>query len=61
MTDPLKSFEFTHLTERQQPIASRFYDLAEEIVESLPAGKQKTGTLTALKVARDSAIISVNL
>lgn len=57
MDDPmLKFFKYCHLPEKLQLISSPFYDLAHELVRTLPRNPERTVALRKLLESKDCAV-----
>jgi hypothetical protein len=54
--DTLQYFAFGHLRGDLQDTSRRFHDLAEWIVDELPAGGQRSVALQKLLEAKDAAV-----
>lgn len=52
----LKYFAYTHLPPHLQEVSKRFHDLAYYVVETLPAGPERTVALRKLLEAKDCAV-----
>lgn len=55
----MQFFAFAHLPDKLQAVSSPFYDLAEEIDETLPNNAEKTTALRKLLEAKDCAVRAV--
>jgi len=55
----MQFFAFAHLPEHLQDVSSPFYDLAEDLDESLPDNPEKTKALEKLLEVKDCAVRAV--
>lgn len=52
----LQFFDYAHLPEHLQAVSKPFHDLANQIVETLPANPERTMALRKLLEAKDCAV-----
>ena len=55
----LKWFEYDHLPRHLQDVSKGFHHIAGEMVESVPAGPERTVALRKLLEAKDAAVRAV--
>ncbi len=59
-SEPLMQFfEYKHLPEHLQAVSSKFHELAETIVETLPRNPERTVALRKLLEAKDCGVRAV--
>lgn len=52
----LRYFQYSHLPEQLQTISIPFHELASQVVETVPAGPERTAGLRKLLEAKDCAV-----
>ena len=49
-------FDYSHLPERLQAVSAPFCDLARSLIETIPAGPERTVALRKLLESKDAAV-----